>query len=57
MAVRNFDFMKESSYKDEEDWLERVLNTYTPFSPTVTPNLLFATFQTATKNFLGRKNI
>jgi hypothetical protein len=58
MAIRNFKFKKESSYKDEEDCLERVLDTYTPFPPTLMPIILFATFQNGNKKlFLGRKNI
>lgn len=31
--------MKESSWKDEEDWFERVRNTHTPFSTILTPPL------------------
>jgi len=43
--------MKESSCKDGGDWLEPALNTYAPLFPTLTPVLLFATFQNGNKNY------
>jgi hypothetical protein len=37
--------VKESSWKEGEDWIEPVLNIHTPFSPTLNPSSLFVSLQ------------
>jgi hypothetical protein len=48
--------MKKSSWKEGEDWFERVLNIHTPLSATVTSIFYFSLFNWVAKNqSLGRK--